>query len=231
MPTQPKKKKNKGPLPVSNISKILLHDNQLENLILEKSLMRINKDQRRSQRLLQMQKQTFIIKQACKEQELRDMGIPHVPFLPEIVMKQTEPDVKVRRPLAKPKKSASFLAQELEKISILPSINGTMSMNGGTMLEGTHRERFTHMHGIQWIPGSENEAEREREIMNQLNEFEAGKKCVDDQRFIELEKSLVRKERPLWEILGQSQPEAEDGEVEEMSPSNIKEEKQTISVA
>ncbi|XP_077979195.1 uncharacterized protein LOC144434599 [Glandiceps talaboti] len=193
-----KKKKHTGPLPVSNVSKILLHDNQLETLVLEQSLSRINKDQRRSQRLLDMQKQTFIVNQACKEQELRDMGIPHVPFLPEIVMKQTEPDVKSRRVLAKPKKSASYLAKDLEKTSLLPMgidfLNG--DKNGGT-------ERFTHLHGINWLPDSDESTLREREIMRKLNDMEASMKSVDDPRFVKLEKSLVRKDKSLWEILGE----------------------------
>ncbi|XP_071481034.1 uncharacterized protein [Diadema antillarum] len=126
-----KKKRWKGPVPVSAIQNVLLKDNRFADILLEDRLKQVGVDRRRAKNLLDWQHQSFVLNQAIKETELREMGVNHTSFLPEVTMKVTEPAVRARRPFGKVRRSASHMIEELtffEKRYSLPVITARRSL-------------------------------------------------------------------------------------------------------
>lgn len=126
-----RKKRWKGPLPVSAIQGVLLKDNRFAGMLLEDQMKQMTIDRKRAKNLLDWQQQSFLLSQAIKETELREMGVNHTSFLPELTMKVTEPDVRARRPFGKVRRSASHMLEDLhvfEKRSSLPDITTRRSL-------------------------------------------------------------------------------------------------------
>ncbi|XP_071957180.1 uncharacterized protein [Antedon mediterranea] len=208
-----KKKKWRGPVPVSHIEKVLLQDNHFAELLLLHQLKRIQSDRYRAGRLLEWQEQSFVLRQAIKETELREMGIPHVSFLPEFVMKTTAPDVRSRRPFRhQANKSSNELITELEhpptREQTLPIIKHSASgviHRQKPPIEKGKRLNFTQFYGFKLpLYGPEAEAakeEKERKIIKRRNEIQEKWKGTKDPRFLSLENSLVRDETSILDTI------------------------------
>ena len=120
-----RKKRWKGPLPVSAVNTVLLKDNRFADLLLDDRLRQIGVDRGRAKNLLDWQHQSFVLNQAIKETELREMRVDHTSFLPEVTMRVTHPAVRARRPFGKVRRSASEMMGELalfEKRLSLPAL-------------------------------------------------------------------------------------------------------------
>ncbi|XP_022092834.1 uncharacterized protein LOC110980451 [Acanthaster planci] len=210
----PRKKSTKwhGALPVSAIEKVLAQDNRFADSLLTEKLKRIRTDRYRAQRLLDWQEQSFVLRQAIKETELREMGIPHTSFLPEIVMKMTEPDVRARRPFGRVRRSVTEEELKADKTSKAPpflndlqtrdSRRTVTTVKSDPFLEdANNKDIFTRLHGIDLpLYGPQSDAKREkreREFVHYLQRQQTKAKVTLDPRFRKLEQSLIRDETNL----------------------------------
>ena len=205
--SSPRKKSTKwhGALPVSAIEKVLLQDNKFADSLLTEQLRRIRTDRYRAQRLLDWQEQSFVLRQAIKETELREMGIAHTSFLPEIVMKMTELDVRARRPFGRVHRSATQLDLK-EDIGLLPHLDdqhtrdsrrALTTAKSDPFMEDIHNKPiFTRLHGIDLpLYGPDADAKREKreqDFIHYLQRKQSKAKVTLDPRFKKLEQALTR---------------------------------------
>ncbi|XP_063956648.1 uncharacterized protein LOC129262796 [Lytechinus pictus] len=202
-----RKKRWKGPLPVSAIQGVLLKDNRFAGMLLEDQMKQMTIDRRRAKNLLDWQQQSFLLSQAIKETELREMGVNHTSFLPEVTMKVTEPAVRARRPFGKVRRSASQMLEDLnmfEKRFSLPDLTTRRSRTlpefsvsapsltkrkttrdeeilstQGAPVETT-RSNFTQLHGIDLrIPGKSKTEIEFRPRRKQSQAAAASRMCGD----------------------------------------------------
>ncbi|XP_038054945.1 uncharacterized protein LOC119727154 [Patiria miniata] len=212
--SSPRKKSTKwhGALPVSAIEKVLAQENRFADSLLTERLKRIHTDRYRAQRLLDWQEQSFVLRQAIKETELREMGIAHTSFLPEIVMKMTEPDVRARRPFGRAHRSVTEVDLKANKIGKpQASLNelqtresrwtATTARSDPFLEETFNKNIFTRLHGIDLpLYGPQADAKREsreQEFVHHLQRQQTKTKVTLDPRFRKLEQSLIRDETNL----------------------------------
>ncbi|XP_033631790.1 uncharacterized protein LOC117293541 [Asterias rubens] len=205
--SSPRKKNSKwhGALPVSAIEKVLSTDNKFADTLLTEQLGRIRRDRHRAQRLLAWQEQSFVLRQAIKETELRELGIPHTSFLPEIVMKMTESDVRARRPFGRVQRSSTQLDIKEENAKTFPSSEDRQTRSRRALttaktdpfLEYIHTKNvYTRLHGIDlplYGPDADAKREaREQEFIHYLQRKQSKAKVTLDPRFRNLEQTLIR---------------------------------------
>ena len=205
--SSPRKKNSKwhGALPVSAIEKVLSTDNKFADTLLTEQLGRIRRDRHRAQRLLAWQEQSFVLRQAIKETELRELGIPHTSFLPEIVMKMTESDVRARRPFGRVQRSSTQLDIKEENAKTFPSSEDRQTRSRRALttaktdpfLEDIHTKNvYTRLHGIDlplYGPDADAKREaREQEFIHYLQRKQSKAKVTLDPRFRNLEQTLIR---------------------------------------
>ena len=77
--------KKKSLLPKTNLPKVVLHDNVTQEQMLQAKLNNIKIERRRSSRMLELDRRSFIVQQSLKQEHLRTLGI-HVNFIPEDVV-------------------------------------------------------------------------------------------------------------------------------------------------
>ena len=204
-----KKSKWRGPVPVSAIEKVLTQDNRYADMMLSKQLRRIYKDKNHAEKLLEWHQQSFVVNQAMKETELREMSINHTSFLPELTMKITEPDVRARRPFGRVSRRYADQIKELkeatthERSITLPEI--ALERKDDSTLVRPHRtyrreqtDSFTRLHGINLpLYGPEQDAKRELRKLQIVRNRQLAQesKSSTDARFVELERTLTRNGR------------------------------------
>ena len=71
--------------PRSNISRVLLHDNNSQQMLLDAKIGHIEGEREKSVHLFDLHKKTFLVQQSLKQHQLRDSGIQHLSFLPNSV--------------------------------------------------------------------------------------------------------------------------------------------------
>ena len=210
-------------MPVSAIEKVLTQDNRYADMMLSKQLRRINTDGYRANRLLDWQQQSFVVRQAMKETELRESHISHTSFLPELTMKITEPDVRARRPFRRVEKREVDEVRGMDKMTTRSMTFPEITLNSERRppdlatqhLKVLRRERtdvkdlHSRLHGINLpLYGPERDAQREKNTQRMIKHMlktQEQTKGAADARFLQLERSLTRNGKRFPETVWQQQ--------------------------
>ncbi len=238
-----KKSKWRGPVPVSAIEKVLTQDNRYADMMLSKQLRRIQNDRHHAEKLLEWQQQSFVVRQAIKETELREMGVNHTSFLPEVTMKVSEPDVRARRPFGRvSRRYADQIRDQLKEMTAaersvtLPEIPlPNRDEEFGLTNRIYRRERtdvFTRLHGFDLpLYGPELEAKKElrkREIVKS-RQIAQQSKGMNDMRFMELERTLTRNGRQFSEAVWRHEKRKTASDNEDQLGTEKRNSKQKVS--
>ncbi|XP_072044739.1 uncharacterized protein [Amphiura filiformis] len=226
-----KKSKWRGPVPVSAIEKVLTQDNRYADMMLTKQLRRIQNDRHHAEKLFEWQQQSFVVRQAMKETELREMGVSHTSFLPEMTMKVSEPDVRARRPFGRVSRRYADQIREItaaDRSVTLPEIALAERRDEMGLKHRVYRrertDTFTRLHGFDLpLYGPEQDAKKEqrkREIVKSRQRAQESK-GLNDARFVELERTLTRNGRKFPEAVWRYEKNKPSGTAEDKADEGL----------
>lgn len=82
----PKRRRNTICIPKSKVQHVLLHDNKNQNNILSSKVSHLTSEFKRSSRLFELHKKSFLVRQSYKQVGLWEKGIDHVLLVPDLVV-------------------------------------------------------------------------------------------------------------------------------------------------
>ena len=123
-------KKRTSILPKTGLTRVLLHDNSSQQNLLEVKLAHLNLEERRAKRLVDMHRKSFIVRQALKQQHLRQAGITHLSLMPDTVAEKhlimaghrVHPALLARKNERPLRRNSSFISCDYDQKSIEESI-------------------------------------------------------------------------------------------------------------
>lgn len=195
---------------------ILVHTNPHHKRLLDEQLATVSRDKSEALERLQRQKRAFVIQTAIKETEIRELHLPHRSYLPEIIMKLSQREVYIRRPIVPPKRSSTHMMREIglePSLNYLPELtelpDSIMTSALGDTMEGSPKPtsriirkmrlrsaaQGERHYGIDLpLYGKEQITERKEKKTKEVSKLQkvlCSHKAQDDPRFVRLEESLI----------------------------------------
>lgn len=128
----PKSKKN-NILPKSKVQHVLLHDNKYQKNILNSQVSHMSAEYKRSSRLFELHKRSFLIRQSMKQVNLWERGIEHIQIVPDMIVELHCPGTSRQAALQSP------IARRMASLSKELNLKEQEGMQSGSMFSPLDR--------------------------------------------------------------------------------------------